>query len=79
MRIPETYTEERKQKAHDAVMKHCTPDGIMALNWDKCRPSDQFRRADILHAEVLSLAARLEQAHQAVGKLADSLHQISNS
>ena len=55
IRLKDGLTPEEICDTLDAVRKYATPEAQEALAWNRCRPSEQWRRADTLHREVIRL------------------------
>lgn len=76
MRYPEHYNHEDKLIVMSAMRKYLSAEGQMAMEWDKCRPSDQFRRADILHGQVVFLLRQIHRFEEALSKVVEHCNRI---
>lgn len=73
MRYPDYFSEEDKRNVRDAIERYCTSDGKTALNWSRCRPSDQYRRADMLEKELMGVLKLLSSFERGIDKLTTEL------
>ena len=64
------YSEDTQKVIDSVISRYCSHEGKTALEWTKCRPSDQFRRADMLQDEITKLALVIHGLETAIKGLA---------